>query len=195
MAVWEDSLFLCLKNTLPRNPFNWKFALSLHSQKKPISSKKHEEYRNHRKYDPFSPLEQKSLRRICQHRPMRHYRLPAQKRSGQFTVKAEENGNCRSCGMRRRKYLERNHPKQGDGYRHPIRERRGSCQRDYGTGNKPAGTVSGTGYLRLCKYGQAGNIHFRNKKYDRHGLPESCSSHDAPHGLRQSVPLFYPPIL
>ena len=55
------------------------FFLHLHPLKenKPHQAEKHEEYITRQAYHPLPPLEQEILRCICQHRAMRHNRLPA----------------------------------------------------------------------------------------------------------------------
>ena len=67
-----------------------------------IRQKKHEEYITRRTYHPLPPLEQKSLRCICQHRAVCHHRLPAQKRGRQFSLQTESCWNCRTCRMQGR---------------------------------------------------------------------------------------------
>ena len=79
-----------------------------------IRLKKHEEYITRRTYHPLPPLEQKSLRCICQHRTVCHHRLPAQKRGRQLSVQTEDCGNRRTCRMRGREYLERRKRKEGE---------------------------------------------------------------------------------
>ena len=71
-----------------------------------IRQKKHEEYITRRTYHPLPPLEQKSLRCICQHRAVCHHRLPAQKRGRQFSLQTESCWNCRTCRMQGRECLE-----------------------------------------------------------------------------------------
>lgn len=95
------------------------FFLHLQLQKN-IEQNKNEEYNTRQTYLALSPLEQKSLCSICQHRTLRYHRLPAQGRCRQFAIEAEGCGNRRTCRMLRRQHMERRHQRQGDGYRYPA---------------------------------------------------------------------------
>lgn len=63
-----------------------------------IRLKKHEEYITRRTYHPLPPLEQKSLRCICQHRTVCHHRLPAQSVADSSLSKQKTAGTAGHAG-------------------------------------------------------------------------------------------------